>query len=113
MRHALWHAPLYAWLLLVAAWARRLPILWAMLPAVSMAIVERLVFGTQHFCGFMKHRLIGTLELAFDFSAHTGGQAPAVLPLKFLGSPGLHGGLLFAVLLLIAEDWLRRRRDPA
>src|SRR5438045_1559903 len=29
---ALWHAPIYAWLLLVSGWARRATFLWAVLP---------------------------------------------------------------------------------
>ena len=29
--HALWYAPIFGWLLLVSAWARRVPILWAAL----------------------------------------------------------------------------------
>ena len=31
--HALWYAPIYGWLLLVSAWARRAPFLWAALTA--------------------------------------------------------------------------------
>jgi ABC-2 type transport system permease protein len=30
---ALWHAPIYAWLLLVSGWARRATFLWAVLPS--------------------------------------------------------------------------------
>ena len=30
--HMLWYAPIYAWLLLVSAWARRAAVLWAALP---------------------------------------------------------------------------------
>ena len=34
--HALWYAPLYGWLLLVSAWARRTPFLWAVLPPLAL-----------------------------------------------------------------------------
>jgi ABC-2 type transport system permease protein len=36
--HMLWYAPLYAWLLLVSAWARRMPFLWAVLPPLAVGI---------------------------------------------------------------------------
>jgi len=34
--HMLWFAPFYAWLLLVSAWARRAPFLWAILPPLAI-----------------------------------------------------------------------------
>src|SRR5207247_3007588 len=34
--HVLWHAPIYAWLLLVSGWARRAAFLWAALPLVAV-----------------------------------------------------------------------------
>ena len=33
--HGLWQSPIYAWLLLISAWARRAPILWAALPPLD------------------------------------------------------------------------------
>ena len=33
--HGLWYAPIYGWLLLVSAWARRAPFLWAGLPPLG------------------------------------------------------------------------------
>src|SRR5207249_598250 len=38
---ALWHAPIYGWLLLVSGWARRATFLWAMLPLLAIGIFER------------------------------------------------------------------------
>jgi mannosyltransferase len=34
--HALWFAPLYGWLLMISAWARRMPVLWAVLPPLAI-----------------------------------------------------------------------------
>src|ERR1700693_1365557 len=34
--HVLWHAPIYAWLLLVSGWARRAVFLWAVLPVIEV-----------------------------------------------------------------------------
>ena len=45
--HALWYAPIYGWLLLVSGWARRTALLWAVLPFVAIAGVERILFGSD------------------------------------------------------------------
>src|SRR5437870_2759123 len=37
--HGLWYAPIYGWLLLVSAWARRAAILWAGLPLLAIGFV--------------------------------------------------------------------------
>src|SRR3954464_6865186 len=50
--HSLGFAPLYAWLLLVSGWARRLAFLWAALPLVVVAVIENLIFGSSAFLGF-------------------------------------------------------------
>ena len=87
-----------------------MPLLWAVLPVVVINVLERIAFGTTHFCDFMRYRLIGTLSVAFDFGAH--GVAPVVRPLHFLATPGLWGGLLVAAALLVLAIRLRRNREP-
>ena len=67
--HALWYAPLYGWLLLVSAWARRTPFLWAVLPPLAIGVVERIAFGTSHFGSLMRYRLMGAMKEAFAFEA--------------------------------------------
>src|SRR3954471_11114756 len=39
--HSLGFAPLYAWLLLVSGWAKRLAFLWAALPLIAIAVIGR------------------------------------------------------------------------
>ncbi len=39
---ALWHAPIYGWLLLVSGWARRATFLWAVLPLIAIQIFEKI-----------------------------------------------------------------------
>ena len=107
--NALWHAPLYAWLLMLSAWARRTPLLWAILPPLALGAFERMAFGTAHFGAFIRHRLMGTMRVAFDFKA--GGDVD-MQPLRFLGTPGLWLGLVCAALFLFAAARLRRRREP-
>ena len=108
--HALWFAPLYAWLLLVSGWARRLPMLWALLPPVAVAMFEKMALGTQNVCGLLQYRVTGAMQLAFDFEK--GHTAPEVQPLRFLASPGLWGGLVVAAVFIALAIRLRRRREP-
>ncbi len=87
--HALWHAPLYAWLLLVSSWARRTPFLWAVLPPLGIGVVERIAFQTSYFGSLLRYRLIGAMQEAFKVNAGEKGLAMRLGqldPLGFLGS---------------------------
>jgi ABC-2 type transport system permease protein len=113
--HALWHAPLYGWLLLVSGWARRTPFLWAVLPLLAVGVLERLAFHTSHFASLLRYRLIGSMEVAFALGGQRG--APIVRltqldPAGFLSCPGLWIGLAMAAAFLAATVRLRRYRDP-
>ena len=111
--HVLWHAPIYAWLLLVSGWARRAVFLWAVLPVVAIQIVEKIAFNTSYFTAMLGHRLAG--PEGFHFTAP--GSAP-VHPLmtfdpgKFLSAPGLWIGLAVAGAFLAAAVRLRRYQGP-
>lgn len=112
--HALWFAPLYGWLLLVSAWARRAALLWAVVPPVALLLVERATTGSGAFASLLKYRFAGAMQEAFTKGS---GHAPIVrfsslTPLNFLTSPGLWFGLLFAAGFLAAAVYLRRRREP-
>ena len=109
--HALWHAPLYAWLLLVSAWARRMPLLWAVLPVAALGAFERMTFGTTSIGHLLHHRVGGAMKLAFDYKARE-GIVPLLEPMRFLSSPGLWGGLAFAALFVAGAVRLRRQREP-
>jgi ABC-2 type transport system permease protein len=112
--HALWHAPLYGWLLLVSAWARRTPLLWAVLPPLAVGVVERIVFGTSHFASLVRYRVAGAMTEAFDLKPKGDAfiRVTQLDPLGFLTSPGLWVGLLFAAAFLAAAARLRRRGEP-
>ena len=117
----LWHAPIYAWLLLVSAWARRATFLWAVLP-LSIAAVERIAFQTSYVGEFFSNRLSGGIEKAFKFKLQAAAAPhrhamPTVditdlTPLNYLSSAGLWLGLLAAAALLFAAMHLRRSRGP-
>jgi ABC-2 type transport system permease protein len=112
--HALWHAPLYAWLLLVSGWARRTPFLWAVLPPLALGVLERIAFQSSHFASLMGYRLIGAMQEAFALGAGDKDilRLTQLDPLRFLGSPGLWTGLLLAAAFLAAAARLRRFREP-
>ena len=116
--HALWFAPMYAWLLLVSAWARRTPFLWALLPLFVVGVAERLMFGSTHFVRFLKYRWTGAMPVAFQNKLQARGDSPMIdgiadlTPLRFLSTPGLWLGLIFAAVCVAAAIRLRRSREP-
>jgi len=112
---SLWYAPIYAWLLLISAWARRAPILWAWLPLFVIPILEKIAFGTSYFAHMLGYRLIGWFTQAFT------PQAQKVVPMDplqaldpgtFLSTPSLWIGLVFAAIFLAVAVRLRRYREP-
>ena len=112
---ALWHAPIYGWLLVVSAWARRATFLWASLPLLAIGIFEKIAFNTSHFGALLKYRLMGWFTEAFDVNAP--GSVPTdplthLTPVKFLSTPGLWAGLAVAAGLFALAVWLRRYREP-
>ena len=112
---ALWFAPIYAWLLLVSGWAKRSPFLWAFLPPLALALVERIAFQSSYVEDLLAYRLKG---FEGGFSAAGGPAAvitnPLLLisPASFLSLPGLWVGLVVAAALLAGAVWFRRRREP-
>ena len=112
---ALWHAPIYGWLLLVSGWARRATFLWAVLPLIAIQIFEKITFGTSYFGSFVKHRLFGFAPHAFGFHGQghpTIDSLSQLTPGTYLGDAGLWLGLLFAAAFIAAAVRLRRYRGP-
>ncbi len=116
---ALWYAPIFAWLLLISAWARRTTFLWAVLPPLAIALVEFITFHTAHFASLLGERFFGFAPRAFNFRMPDGSMIdPHFIPLsqitpgRFLGTPGLWIGLAFAAAFLAAAVRLRRYREP-
>jgi ABC-2 type transport system permease protein len=111
---ALWYAPIWAWLMVISAWARRAPFLWAVLPPLALMVIEKIAFDSGNFASLVGYRLNGFVA-AFSM-AHQGQQPIEPLPrvdvAGFLATPGLWAGLVAAAAFLAAAVWLRRRRDP-
>src|SRR5437016_8502400 len=112
---AFWHAPIYGWLLLVSAWARRATFLWAVLPLIVIQIFEKITFGTHYFGTLLQHRLMGFAPHAFGFHGEghpTIDSLAQLTPGRYLSSPGLWIGLLVAAAFVACAVRLRRYRGP-
>ena len=110
--HGLWHAPFYGWMLMVSSWARRAPFLWAVLPPLTIGIVEKLVFNTSHFAGMLLYHLGGSPD-----SGPKSGDLMDMLghfePGRLLSESGLWTGLAATAVFLAVAVRLRRDREPA
>jgi len=109
---ALWHAPIYGWLLLISSWARRTTFLWAVLPFLAIGVLEKIAFNSSHFASLLKYRFMGHLAEAFVFDARGVHSLAQLTPGKFLSTPGLWIGLVSAAIFLAAAVRLRRYREP-
>lgn len=124
----LWYAPLVAYLMLASAWAPRGPFLWAVLPPVAAAVLERVVMRSDVIGDFIFERLLGMyFHLgAFGQRGDTSTEGEAGLRAlaekladvdlmgrmrEFYSSPDLWLGVVAAGLLLAAAMWVRRYRD--
>lgn len=107
--HGFFYAPFYGWFLLVSAWARRATFLWALLPPLTIGVLEKILFNTTHFGS-----LIGDY---FGMNTHTASGAAMsafamIAERPSLSSPELWIGLLLTALFLFAAVQLRRRQGP-
>jgi ABC-2 type transport system permease protein len=109
---ALWHAPVYGWALLISGIARRATFLWAVLPPLVIGVFEKVTFNTNYFSSMLKSRLFDVGDTAFAFQMHRGLSIDHLTPARFLSTPGLWIGLIFAAAFIFAAVRLRRYRGP-
>jgi ABC-2 type transport system permease protein len=111
--HGLWYAPIYGWLLLVSAWARRAPFLWALLPPVVVVVIEKIAFDTSHFAALIGHRFGGGSDgVPFTVGPMSMGVLTASDIVRFFSDPSLWTGLVLTAIFLAAAVRLRRYREP-
>jgi len=116
---ALWHAPIYAWLILISGSARRAPFVWAVLPPLAIGAFEKIAFNTSYFGSLIGDRVFGFAASAFDLKDKNGVAVDAhfiplaqLAPGRFLSSPGLWLGLAVAAAFLALAVRQRRDRGP-
>ena len=117
----LWLAPLYGWVLLVSAWAKRAPFLWAVLPPLGVGLFEHMAFHRGYISTLLLGRLSGGFEAAFVVPTRAALKASGGIPQvglaqldpgKFLTTPDLWIGLAVAAACIAGCVWLRRRAEP-
>ena len=124
---AIWYAPIYAWLLLVSAWAQRSPLAWAVVPWIAITAVERLMLQSSHAATWLRDRFFGGFDAAFSTrepladvaqkmqqqgaASVQGGSDFAPDVLRFVSNPQVWIGVAIAVALIAATIWLRRRQE--
>jgi ABC-2 type transport system permease protein len=106
----LWRAPVYAWVLLVSAWARRATLVWAVLPFATVAKLEQVLLGTKHLSNVLMAPAEAFVSRSRPFLMID--PMDSIAPAKFLSSAYLWGGLAVAALFLFAAARLRRWRSP-
>lgn len=109
----LWHAPIYAWLLLVSAWAKRAVFIWALLPLLAVMALEAM-FNSANFGSILLYRLGGMVERAFQFKPNSGVAIESLAQLtpgRYLSTPSLWVGLTLTAAFLAAAVRLRRNRE--
>ena len=117
---SLWYAPVVAALLVISAWARRSPWVWATVPIWVAYLVEKIAFGTHYITSFVAYRL----TYFFSSPKYSGGSATSshaaseaqklvtelnVTPLLF--NVDLWLGVVAAAGLMYVAVRLRRYRD--
>ena len=110
--HGLWYAPIYAWFLLVSAWAPRAPLLWAVLPPFAVGALEKIAFNTSHFAAIVQHRFVSGPSIS---GAAMGMSMESMTQFRLgelLTSPSLWIGFAVATAFLAAAVKLRRHRGP-
>ena len=110
--HGLWYAPLYGYLLLVSAWARRVPFLWAILPPFAIYAIEKIAFNTSHFAAWLAYRFSGPEASTLTPGSTLMDVMAALTPAQFFSTPGLWIGLAIAAAFLAAAVRMRRYRGP-
>jgi ABC-2 type transport system permease protein len=109
--HSLYYAPLFGWLFLVSAWARRAPFLWAVLPPFAIGVIEKIVFNTSYFARMLGNRMNGGSGMESNSKMPVGVEMLGHFhPIAFLMQPGLWIGLALSALFLFAAVRLRRYR---
>lgn len=121
----LWLAPVWAWLMLASAWAKKVAFLWGTLPIFMIAIAEGWIFRSSNFIEMVGERiargfsiinsdiqdLISNIQLlrGKDMLSEHG----VVKWYDVLGEGGFWIGLIVAAGFLAAAIYTRRYRDES
>jgi ABC-2 type transport system permease protein len=112
--HALWFAPIYAWLMLVSAWLPRAVLLFAVLPLFAFFAFEKLALGTSWLVSATGYRIVGAMSEGFTRGALAKPvtELSQLDPARFFTNPNLWYGLVFAAACFALALWRRRYSEP-
>ena len=113
---SLWYAPAAAAAMLLSAWLKRGPILWAFLGPLLLVLLEGIVFHTFYFWHFIQYRTSGIWHLLTTRGGHSVMSDKMRMLSDFnwaaaFSSPDLWLGVVAAAGLLYATARVRRYRD--
>jgi ABC-2 type transport system permease protein len=113
---SLWYAPLIAAAMLLSAWLKRGPILWAFLGPFLLGLLEVIVFHTFYFWRFIQYRTTGIWHILATRNGHSvmNENMRMLSDLNWaaaFSSPDLWLGVIAAAALLYAAARVRRYRD--
>lgn len=114
----LWNAPLYGWVLLASAWAKRVAFLWAAAPIAGLLIIEHAVLHKTAAHWLVERRIAGGILESFARPPPHGGEIVWIRslaeldPLRLWTLPGLWIGVGVAGAFLWAAIRLRHSRPP-
>jgi ABC-2 type transport system permease protein len=105
---ALWFLPVFSWLMLASAVAKKAPFLWAAGLPLGAVVLEAWIFGSNHLGGVISGH-IGSGLTAFVAVIQGLDGLPERLNSGLL-SPALFSGLAVCALFIAASVWLRNNR---
>jgi ABC-2 type transport system permease protein len=112
-----WYLPLAGYLLLVSVWARKNAFLWAVLPPVSVLLVEGMILQSHNFADFLGRRFAGAFMI-MRFPERDGDSLPTLGEfLSHVARVFTHYetwlGVLVAAAFVVAVIRIRRYRDDS
>jgi len=114
---AILHSPLYAWILMVSAWARRRALVWVFLPPYLIGAAEQLAFGHSNVKKLVGHLIMEPFARGFALDPYAHAKMPAfdrvaqIDPASVFGRPGTWIGLAATTLFLLIAIQFRRDRE--
>jgi ABC-2 type transport system permease protein len=104
----LWYLPLFCWLLISSAFARKSPFLLALGAPLAVAVLEKWVLGSHNIFSIIKNQIVAGF---YNFQVLLHGPGAVFEQLgSTLASFQLWIGLLLSAALLAGCTWLRKNR---
>lgn len=105
---ALWSLPVFCWLLLCSAWAKKMAFLLAMVVPLAVAVLEYWLFDSRYLVAALGDQLAAGLGSFVEVLPHPENIVSTLR--KSLYAPAFWCGLIISILQLGACVWLRENR---